>query len=261
MLKKNEEIAESFVNQYASYGESITKIENQFDLGKYINNMSEYASNTGIKPTDEEISMMLDEFYKKREVSLKEAKERLKPEKEKLKSILKSFTQEMLVLAYSITQNSILKEEILEQIKNNNFDIDYLNNLASESGAIFQNLELMEKEKLVRIISLRETTGEIIFEQFNLQSLNPDVVKMIIKVMNNQTLEEEKIAFCKKHNLSNELEFQFYKKSIENQSLLSIATDAQNIFNSITNIEDNSIIDMAYDNMSKINIGIVGKKK
>lgn len=261
MIKKNEELAKSFINQYANYGITIIEVEEKFNLIKYIRELSEYAKNTGRKPTDEEISLMLDEFDKKREEKIKLEEEKIKPDKEKIQSILKSFTQEMLILIHTMCKNSKLKEEVLEQIRKNNSDIDYLNNLASESGSIFQELELMQKEELVRLVSLRETTEEIILERIKLQVLNSDVIKMITKVMNNQSLEQEKISFCVQHNLSNELEFQFYQKAIKNKNFLDAATEVQKSFNELTHNEDKTIIDMAYDNMSKITIGIVGKKK
>lgn len=132
--------------------------------------------------------------------------------------------------------------------------------MACESGAIFQDLELMSNEELLRISSLRETPTEITFNNSILQKLNVNVIRMISKVINDESLAEEKTDFCKLHNLSNEVEFQFYKTAIQNKYLLDVATETQQAFNDFLHINNDELIKVANENLSGIKISI-GKKK
>lgn len=260
MIKRDEQIAINLIKEYENYALSIINIKKKYDLGKSIKHIILEARKNGTKIEDFDFPDMIEfENKKNREIKLEE--EKLKHEKEKLHSILNNFTQEMLVYIYNKSINIEFKNEVYKQIETNNSQINYLNNLASESGAIFQNLELMSKEELSRIISLRETTEEINIEKLKLQYLNLNIIKMISKVMNGQSLNEEKYIFCVEHNLSNEIEFQFYKKSIENKNLLDSATNVQKAINEFLNKDDNSVINYAYNNMSSINLGIIERKK
>ena len=211
----------------------------------------------------------MDEFHnieKIKNEKIKVEEEKIKPEKEKLHSVLNQFTQEMLIYIYNQADNPLFKKEIKAKIFENNYQIYYLNSLACESGSIFQDLELMPKEELLRIVSLRETTDEITFDEitFNnsvLQKLNINVIKMISKVINGESLEEEKADSCKEHNLSNEIEFQFYKTAIRNKYLLDEATETQQAFNDFLHIDNDDLIKVANDNLSSIKISIDGKRK
>lgn len=252
MIKRNEQFANVIINEYKDYGQALMEVENKYNLGKYIKQVREEIDKNGYKPEDVDFMGMIDELEKKGDSKKKLEEEKLKGEKEKLRTILKGFTQEMLILIFNGSTNKKFKKEILEQIKKNDRDIEYLNNLATKSGSIFNELESMSKEELSRLILLRETKEEVNFDNLVLQHLNLDVAKLILKVMNGQSLDEDKTDFCRKHDLANEMEFQIYKDSILNQNFLDIATDLQKDFNNFLNIENDEIINYAYNNMAGI---------
>lgn len=263
MIKKNEQVAEKIISEYATYAQSVIEIEKEYSLVNYIRQIRNEAIQNGINPADINIDTIMTEFERKRDTLLKLEEEKLKPEKERLQTTLNDLTQEMLIFIFNHAINPKFKKEIETKIRDNNYEINYLNNFAYESGSIFQDLELMSKDKLFRIASLRETTDEITFDYLVLQSLNKNIAKMIAKVMNGESLEEEKLTFCREHNLSNEMEFQIYKASVHNRNLLDAAVDTQKVVKDVLNIDTNEFVDLAYKNMTKINIemNVNGKKR
>lgn len=249
MIKKNEQVAKIVINEFKNYAQSINETKKKHNSEEYRDQIILEAKKKGINPLD----IIMNEFQ------LEE--EKLKLEREKLHTILSGFTQEMLVLIFNEAVNTEFKNEVYKQIESNNNQINYLNNLASESGKIFQDLELMPKEQLSRIASLRETTEDVKFDKLVLQHLNLNVIKMISKVINGQSLEEEKADFCRKHNLSNEIEFQFYEKSVYNKKILELATGNQKKINNLLNTDNDELVNLAYNDMSSIKFIVDGKRK
>lgn len=257
MIKKNEQVARIVINEFKDYAQSINEIKKKYDSEEYRKQIVSEAKQKGIKPENFDLTTVIIEIQK--ELNLEE--EKLKIEREKLHTILNGFTQEMLVFIFNEATNPEFKNEVYKQIESNNNQIDYFNNLASESGGIFQDLELMSKEQLSRITSLRETEEDIELNKLVLQHLNSNVIRMVSKVMSGQSLEEEKADFCRKHNLSNEVEFQFYEKSFYNKKVLELATDDQKALNELLNIDNDELVNLSYNDMSRIKINIDEKKK
>lgn len=264
MIKKNEQVANAIINEYQNYAQSIIEIEKNYSPHNYLLHKINQEKQSGKSSSEVDLDSIMGEFHnieKMKNEKIKIEEEKMKSEKEKLHSILNQFTQEMLIYVYNQTDNPVFKKEIKTKIFENNYQIYYLNNLACESGSIFQDLELMSKEELLRLSLLRETTDEITFNNSVLQKLNITVIRMISKVINGESLEEEKDDFCREHNLSNEVEFQFYKTTIRNQYLLDVATQTQQAFNDFLHIDNDDLIKVANNNLSSIKISIDGKSR
>ena len=168
----------------------------------------------------------LSEFeIKKIEFEKQKRKQEKKDDENKINNELKKFSQEMLILIYNRSFNHSINRLIAHQIIKNNTTI-YSINSDCESGSIFDYLKNLSNENVKEIMNLRETDEKLVFDAILLNDFSSNAENIFEKKLEGK-LDEEKKEFCQKHNLSNELEFEFYKKNYNNQELIKCAKDVQ----------------------------------
>lgn len=257
LIKKNNESAELFLNQFANYGQNIELTEKKYDdIEKQF-----YERLKSKQCTSEEFDCHFETFNQEKHNAIKIEEDKNQSSREKLKQLLKNFTQEMLVLIYNNCNNKQLKKELFQQIKYNDSELNYLNTIEIESGAIFEIKENKSMEEIYRIYSIRENDEKLIVDNKELKSMSEQLKMYLSEVINGYDLQDEKEKFFLKHNIENEIEFQIRKKGIKNQKLLESANEVQEALNSLLEINDDSIVNYAHRQMSGIKFNIPGKKR
>lgn len=236
------------------------KIEDkELIIKEFLNKYKDYEDDTSfmIKQYNELIKKCKDEKRQPSEFEFKKIKlETEKREKEIINDMeyikfnLRKFSQEMLVLMHNMSNNESINRLIEGMIMENNVTIESINSYC-ESGVIFEKLEDMSNEQINKLLSLRENNNRLLFN--NKEVINFSLnARNILKQKLNGNLDEAKRKFCEDHNLSSELEFQFYKNNYRNKEIIKIATAIQEVMNDMLEIDDDTVIKKAQEQLTTI---------
>lgn len=252
LIKQNEKLVDLFINEFASYGSNIAKVE------KYYSSKLE-TINQKIKLGEGQynetyVNELFDSYFTTHREALERVKEQNKEKEELLRKTVKNFTQDMLVAICKKSDNKFLNEVLLDEIRENNARIEFLNGVALESGLIFELVEGMDEEELERTMMLRENSEELRIDDRVLSSLDNRILGYVQKVKAGGNLQDEKQKYCNENGIKSELEFQFNKNRIRNEYLLKEASEIQELFNDLTGTKSNSFVESAYNQMSGVRI-------
>lgn len=252
VIKQNEKLVDLFINEFASYGSNIAELEKLYSSKLETINQKVKLGEGHYDVTY--VNELLDSYFTTHQEALEQVKEQNKEQEELLRKTVKNFTQEMLVAIYKRSNNKFLNEVLLDEIKENNTRIEFLNGVAMESGLIFELVEGMDEEELERTMILRENIEELKINDIVLSSLDNRILGYLQKVKAGGNLQDEKQKYCKENGIKSELEFQFNKNRIRNEYLLKEASEIQKLFNDLTGTKSDSFVESAYDQMSGIKI-------
>ena len=184
---------------------------------------------------------------KKIELESKEFEQSITDEKEEIEKELKDFSQEELVSMYDNSNNESINRLIQDRIMKNNTIIANINSY-SETGAIFEMLLNASDEYVKKILDMRESEDPLLFNNTELDNFSSNA-RSIIQQKLNGNLDEAKKNFCKEHNLSNELEFEFYKNNLSNQKIIENANALQKSLNELLKVDNDSITQKAQEDL------------
>ena len=158
----------------------------------------------------------------------------------------------MLCCLLSKSSNKYLNELILEEIKQNNFDINFLNTIEYESGRIFETLITMSNEDIKRMLSIRESDDSIDINGDTLVTIDDKIKKLFFSKLNKGNVDEEKEEYCKEKGIEDYVEFQLRKSEIINNYINNVTQDAQRAVNEFLGIDDDSLVKFGESKMSGI---------
>lgn len=184
---------------------------------------------------------------KKIEFESKKFERDITDEKKEIEKELKAFSQEELVFMYENSNNESINRLIQDRIMKNNAKIVSINSY-SETGAIFEMLLKTSDEDIKKVLGMRESKDPLLFNNKELDNFSLNS-RSIIQQKLNGNLEEAKKIFCKEHNLSSELEFEFYKNNSSNQKIIKNANALQKSLNELLKIDNDSIIKKAQEDL------------
>lgn len=253
IIMMNEELAEKIFTDLKDYGKEFDVLDSEKRENILIE-LSNQAKNGLISIDD--VMVKFDEYKNKINAKQKEIEENIKPTTEKIKEILKGFTQEMLCCLLSKSNNKYLNKLITDRIKQNNFDINFFNTIEYESGRIFETLTAMSDEDVKRLLAIRESEDSIDFNGNILVTLDDKVKNIIFSRLNKENVDEEKEEYCKEKGIKDEVEFQIRKMGIINSDINNLAQDVQRTVNEYLGIDDDSLVKFGESQMSGIRFKI-----